>query len=412
VVTAAPTPLDPRVVRQIIHATLMRVLADAPRLFADLHDAVSSSAPQGLLDDPALAAEIERSNVAILAAWLQANLERPGEPVEPVLSPDTLDIVRDVARRGLEDSTYNYFRVGLAVASRHVMAAAFEQCSDPVLLRAALDAMLGSAAAYIDASVAALRTVVLEERAARATGHRGRRLEIVTELLEGATADTANASARLGFELGRPLLACILWTDTQDGPDSAVLEQVARDLAVACQVRSSLILPASAASVWAWLPTGRAIEVDVFRAIVMQTAGVRVAVGTPSQGVAGFRHSHLEAARTQRLMHRLGATSHVATYDEIRVAELAGRDEPAAAEFVSVVLGALAVAAPELRSTLRAVVASGFNSGSVAAELGVHRNTVLGRIRRAESLLPGGATRRWIDVALALELDRWLSSER
>ncbi|MBJ7471382.1 MAG: helix-turn-helix domain-containing protein [Solirubrobacteraceae bacterium] len=394
--------------RELIRGTLERVLDDAPALFAELHDAVAASAPAGLVADPALALEIERSNVAVLAAWLEANIRWPGEPVEPVLSADTLNIVRDVARRGLEDSTYNYFRVGLAVASQHIMHAAFALSTDPVVLREALATMLSSSADYIDRSISALREVIEQEREARSTGGRTRRLEVATALLEGEGADTALASSRLGFELGRPLLGSILWADPRTGPGVDGLERAARALAEACGARTPLVIPASAASVWAWLPTAQPPDAQTLRAQLSPVGEVRMAIGSTGMGVSGFRRGHLDAMQTQRVMHRLGHAVDLATHDEVRVVALAGSDEPAAGEFVAVVLGALATAAPELRSTLRSVVSSGFDTVTVAESLGLHRNTVLARVRRAENLLPPGWERRWIDIALALELDRWL----
>ncbi len=405
-VTERTPPLTPAA-RDLIRATLERVLADGPALFGELHEAVAASAPATLVADPALAAEIERSNVAILAAWVDATMRHPGEPVAPVLGAETLDIVRDVARRGLEDSTYNYFRVGLAVASRHIMEAAFERSSDPQVLREALSLMLSSSADYIDRSVAALRAVIEQEREARAVGGRTRRLEIAMALLEGDALPTETASARLGFELGRPLLGCILWADPSTGPGMEGLEKVARQLADAYEARSPLVISASAASVWMWLPTRFRPELSTLRAMVAETEGVQVAIGSTGNGVAGFRSGHRDALHTQRVMHRLGNAAVLATHEELRIVALAGADEVAADEFVAVVLGALASASPDLRSTLRAVIASGFDTAGVAERLALHRNTVLGRVRRAENLLPPGSEERWIDVAVALELDHW-----
>lgn len=398
-------------VADLIRATVARVVDRAPALFAQLHDAVAASAPEALLADPALAAEIERSNVVILAAWLEANLRQPGERVDPVLSADTLDIVRDVARRGLEDSTYNYFRVGQGVAAQYVMQAAFEESSEPALLRDALGIMLSSAAEYIDRSVTALREVIEQERKARATGGRTLRLEIVTTILGGEAIDTAQASARLGFELGRPLLGAILWTDPSSGLGIDALERLARRLADACGSRPPLLVPATTASLWAWLPTSRPAEPAALRTLVAQTPGVRVAIGSSAAGVAGFRRGHLDALQAQRVMHRHRVPLDFATHEDVRAVALAGGDEPAAAEFIAVTLGALAVAAPQLRYTLRAVIAAGFDTGRAAADLGLHRNSVLARLRRARPLLPAGHEERWIDVALALELDHWLGDQ-
>lgn len=404
---APPTPE----VRRLIGATIARVIDDGPALFTELHDAVAATAPDALVADPALADEIERSNIAILAAWLDANARAPGETVEPVLSPDTLDIVRDVARRGLEDSTYNYFRVGQGIAAQHVMQAAFAVSSDAELLRDALDVMLRSASGYIDRSVVALREVIEQERRLRASDGRTRRLDVITPILEGEDTDAARASARLGFELGRPLLACVLWSDANSGAGIEDLEGLARQLAEASGARPPLLVPATATSLWAWIPVAQPVDAGALRAQVERVPGVRVAVGTSGSGVAGFRRGHLDALETQRIMHRLGLRQAVATHAELRVVALAGTDETAARAFITVTLGSLADGPAVLRSTLRTMLAAGFDSKKVARELGLHRNTVLARLRRVQPLLPEGSSERWIDVGLALELDRWLVGE-
>lgn len=98
--------------------------------------------------------------------------------------------------------------------------------------------------------------------------------------------------------------------------------------------------------------------------------GVRVAVGSSGSGVAGFRHGHLDALEAQRMMHRLGLRLVVATHAEMRVVALAGADETTARAFIAVTLGPLASAPAVLRSTLRAMIAAGFDSGRVAGDLG------------------------------------------
>ena len=389
----------------LIRATAEQILANGLALFDDVHEAVHANTPSDLRDDPALILEIERSNAAILGHWVQEMTIRPGERVEPVRTADTMDFARDVARRDLEDMTLNYFRVGLGVASQYVMEAAFAASSDPVVLHEALAAMLRSSADYVDANVAFIRDVIAQERAALAADGRGRRLDVIAGILEGDAGDTTAASARLGFELGRPLLACILWTDAPDGVES--LSHLARELGRLVAARAVLQVPATAASVWAWIPTDRLPPRPAVAELLRVSPGARIALGSPGVGVAGFRAGHLEAARTQRVMHRLGSATPVASYEEIRAVALAGGDEPAAVEFARSVLGALADAPAVIRATARAVIEHGFDTTATARTLGVHRNTVLARMRRARELLPESGGERWIDIALALELDHW-----
>lgn len=386
-----------------------RMLDEVAGLFDEVHDAVLTYAPDELVADPALAAEIEQSNAAVLGHWLAEAMRDPGVFVEPVQTADTLNFARDVARRGLEDMTFNYFRVGLGVASRHVMEVAFSASDEPHVIREALEYMLRSSSDYVDRSAALIHGAIRDERALRAAGTRARRLEVVLELLEGERDDTASASRRLGFELDRPLVGVILWADPGAGVTAEAFESRARELADAVAARPPLVTQASAASVWAWLPVDGAPSLERLRRVMAGQPEMRGAIGSVERGLAGFRRSHHEAVRTQRVMHRLGAGTALASYAEVRVVALAGADEPAAAEFTNATLGRLATASPVLRATLRSLIANGFDTPAVAAELGVHRNTVLARVRRARGLLPEPAAVRWIDVALALELSHWQS---
>lgn len=398
-------PLSPDA-RALVHATAQQLLDDAEQLFGEVNAAVTSYAPTAVREDPAFTAEIERSNAAILGHWLAEVLRAPGASIEPVDTADTLDFARDVARRGLEDMTFNYFRVGLEVASRYVMEAAFARSDDPAVLREALAYLLGSSSAYVDRSAALIHQAVADERALLATGARKRRLDTILELLDGTTTDTGTASARLGFELERDLVACILWSETGQA-NTDELERAARAMADAAGARSALLVPASAAALWVWLPVEREPS-SALLAPIAAAAGVRVAIGEVGRGASGLRASHDAAAQTQRVMHRLGSSRHAAGAAEVRVVALAAADEPAASEFIRLTLGELAAAPAAVRDTLRCLVAHAFDTVTVAAVLGVHRNTVLARLRRARQLLPDAQAPRWIDVGLALELDRWL----
>ncbi len=395
---------------ELVREIAGEMLGGALSLFDEVHEAVMAYAPDDVAADPALAAEIEQSNAAILGHWLAEAHRNPGAFVAPVLTADTLNFARDVARRGLEDMTFNYFRVGLGVASRHVMETAFSVSGDPQVIREALDYMLRSSSEYVDRSAAAIHGAIREERSLRAAGIRARRLDVVLELLEGSADDTVSASRRLGYELDRALLAVILWADPSAGVPVDALEAVAGELAAIVGARRPLVVQSSAASIWVWLAADAVPEAAPMRRALAPVPEVRAAVGSVGSGLAGFRGSHHDAVRTQRVMYRLGASSVVATARDLRVVALAGADEPAAAEFTNATLGALAGAGPVLTDTVRCVIAHAFDTAAAAAELGVHRNTVLARMRRARTLLPEPAAIRWVDVALALELLHWRPS--
>jgi DNA-binding PucR family transcriptional regulator len=57
---------------------------------------------------------------------------------------------------------------------------------------------------------------------------------------------------------------------------------------------------------------------------------------------------------------------------------------------------------------VRVYIREGFSASRAARALFTHRNTVQGRLRRAEELLPGPLADHGLEVGLALEVLRWL----
>ncbi len=105
-------------------------------------------------------AEIERSNAAILAYWITEAARDPGAEIEPLRTDETgADHSRYRAAR-LRRSHGALLRVGLEVASRYVLDAAFATLSDPVLLRDTLAVIVASASRYIDRSIDMLRELM------------------------------------------------------------------------------------------------------------------------------------------------------------------------------------------------------------------------------------------------------------
>ncbi|HWX74507.1 MAG TPA: helix-turn-helix domain-containing protein, partial [Solirubrobacteraceae bacterium] len=119
-----------------------------------------------------------------------------------------------------------------------------------------------------------------------------------------------------------------------------------------------------------------------------------------------------DALATQRLMHNLRVEARVAHFQEIELVALVTEDLERAGEFVARTLGELAGAEWELRNTLRVYIREQFSAARAARALFAHRNTILGRLRRAEQLLPAPLEKRGLDVGLALEIQHWLGGPR
>jgi DNA-binding PucR family transcriptional regulator len=198
----------------------------------------------------------------------------------------------------------------------------------------------------------------------------------------------------------------VLWTDP-GAPDRPALSSAAEELRRRTVAPEILTVSASSFSLWVWLGGFGALG-DLTEPFA-GAPDIRCAIGSPGAGVDGFRRSHDEATAAQRLMMR-SAVGQIATFADVALAALAGRDEQAARGFIARTLGALETADAELRETVRVYIRAQYNAARTAELLFTHRNTVLNRIHRAESLLPEPLAVRGLEIGAALELHRWLGA--
>jgi DNA-binding PucR family transcriptional regulator len=396
-------------VAELIRDGVAALLEAQEELFAEIDDVTLANTEPAVRADPALVAAIRRTNRANLVHWAEANLRDPGAPVAPNLGPETLGIARDLVRRGLDASTLDAYRTGQNAAWRRWMATAFRLTDDPGELGELLDVSARSIFSFVDATLAGIGEQVARERERLRSGTHAERLEVVTLILEGAPIREDRAAARLNYALDRRHTAAIVFSAAAQ-PDQSALEEAAEALARSAGARRPLSVIASASALWVWVAGERDPDLDALGEALAVLDGPRIALGPPAFGVDGFRRSHLDALATQRLLHRAARGVRLATYDDVQVVALATHDEDRAQAFVERTLGPLATAGEELRDTLRTYLAEGSSATRAAPVLFTHRNTVLNRLERAQRLLPAPLEGRLLQIALALEITRWLGA--
>lgn len=354
--------------------------------------------------DPVLLAGTRRANRSVFSAWVESTVLRPGEPVEVRLSDHERTLARDFVRRGLHESAIASYRAAQAAAWTVWMRLAFAVTDDVDELRALLQASHHSINQYVEAVVLATEAVVQEEREALTRGTSAERREMVALLLDGAPVSQARAERVLGYRLSGPHTAAVLWTEDPDA-DAATLDEVVQGLATLTSGGRPLAVLVGHATRWLWARGWPAIE-DLER-VVARVEGARLAVGTPSSELEGFRRSHHDALRTQRVMDRLASHRSVVRHAEIELAALVADDPEPAERFVRRVLGDLVTADPTVADSLRVFIAERCTASRAAERLYVHRNTMLRRLAAAEELLPRPLDDDLIAVAAALEVLRW-----
>lgn len=393
---------------ELIRQTAQALVSAPPEALDELHEATLSAVyTQAIASDPVLAEGIRRSNRSNLMHWAAANLSHPGEPVAANLSTESLVIVRDGFRRGLDESAVlDAYRVGTNVAWRSWMQAAFTLTRDPDELCELLDVTSRSLTSFIDATIAGIGEQMQMEREALTRGTHAERRETVALILDGATISRQRAESRLGYRLEQHHTAAVIWGDDST-TNLADLDAAAEALTRTEGGQRALSVLASAATRWVWVPGPAGPDLASVAAAVDKLPGVQIAVGTTVAGIDGFRRSHLDAVATQRVMVRLGSAQRVARFTDVELVALVSADPEQADRFITHTLGDFASADSELRQTILTFIHHQCNASRAAEQMFLHRNTLLRRIARADELLPTPLADNSVHVAVALEALRW-----
>ncbi len=373
---------------------------------ADVDAATLADQHPALVGDPALVAEMRRSNRANFLFWAESIKRDPCGAVPPNPGPEPRIIARDLVRRGLDDSVLQAWRAGQNAAWRGWMKIAFALTTDAAELGELLDYSARSIFGYVDATTSLVTEQIGAERERLTTGSQAQRLETVTLLIEGSPIAAETAEHRLAYALGRTHVAAIVWSDHAE-PDIAVLDLTVEELAAACGARRPLRVAASVGALWVWLPTDEITDIAAVQTVLDENEDVYVAIGSAAGGLEGFRRSHLEALAAQRLLIRSRGVR-LACWEAVELVALASHDEARARAFVTRTLGALSDADGELQKTVRVYLHEQSNAARTASRMFTHRNTILSRIARAEQLLPKPLRNNSIEVAVALELAAWI----
>jgi DNA-binding PucR family transcriptional regulator len=337
------------------------------------------------------------------------SMVRHGIPVSATEAPVTaLEHARAMAARGRSvDVMLRFYRLGHAFFIERLHREIRDVISDPDALLAALEELERFAFGYIDAissQVAAEYVAELERRQNRA---RAVRTDMVRTLLAGTKVDLDAAERVLAHRLSGPQLAFVCWAPRGD----VDLAQVGSAVAGLLGSTRPLLQPDGAQALWGWVAGSAATEPSIEDVTAVLSAGgeaVHVAFGEPQPGAAGFRASHLEALRAQRVVDLSGRPAPSATrFGEVALVDALSRDIEAARSLVARELGPLAGTGAregEERAALLAVLDARGSLAAAAEALGVHRNTVLQRMRRAEDRRGRSAQQNALELHAALRL--------
>lgn len=406
-IAATPWKTPSPAVRELFRRGAEISLAAPPEWYEALDAATFPDvAGQSVADDPVLLAASRRTNRAGLAHWASSNIQHPGEPVPAYVSADLENTARELVRRGMPDFLMNSARSVQNVAWQLWMQIAFRLTRDPNLLEELLEVSARSIGAFFEANMRAVSALVQADRDARQRDSHLERRELVTLILDSGQVSPSLASHRLGYPMEQLHYAALIWSEAA-APELRQLEEAAEVLAQSAAAARPLIVLAGSATLWVWFAAPQPLDRRRVDMALRTLPNVRIALGSASRGMDGFRRSHLEAVTVQRVLGRLNAPAPVVSIEQVRLVALMTQDAKGARYFVSQTLGELASASPSLQRSLRAFLQQGCNLTAAAEALHTHRNTMQRRLDRAQALLPRPLADHRLDVSAALELLAW-----
>jgi DNA-binding PucR family transcriptional regulator len=294
------------------------------------------------------------------------------------------------------------YRLGQEVLFARAAELAVEEFADDESVRAL--ARIGALSfRFSDGAMSDVAQEYETQRELVIRGTLAQRASTLQALLAGRSIDIAAAERILGHRLDGAHIAIVAWS-TDAGLEGEAIAAAARELVRAIGDGRPLVMADAAGEVTIWTAPGQISSGPEIGATL--PSGVRAAIGRRGSGVDGFVTTKRQAdlARSVAAGHDGPA---VTFYDDVALATVLLRDRDAARAYAAEELGGLAArtrAAAELRETLSVYFASGHDQSRTAEVLGVHRNTVAKRLRRAEATLERPITARPRELEAALTI--------
>jgi hypothetical protein len=388
------------ITEELVAEAARRIEARLPALIPEMTDHFVQVIPEFRHDDAVrrLMVASTTANVEAIVTLLAHKIPEENITVPPAAA----EYARRFAQHGLSlEALLRAYRIGHNRFARWALAALAETATTPGELAAAANHLVLRTDLYIDRVAEALVEIYESERRrwdSRTDAARTAQLRIV---LDNESLGAQAAQDLIGVPLDDWHVAAVGWAE-DDTADLAAARRVLTD----CLGRSAVTVLVDDATLWAWASSPRRTAVDVEALSGRLTAAVRVTLGAPGCGLAGFRQSHREAVRARAVVQSApGAHQRVVRFDDVAVAALLTDQLSVLRVWVRRVLGELAeddAGTARLRQTVRALLSCGGSYTAAAALLHVHKNTVHYRVQRAEELRGRPLSDGRLDVEVAL----------
>lgn len=310
-----------------------------------------------------------------------------GEGDTSLASPESLEMARDLARRGMDLSEFfRAIRVGHAV-----LATAFFEAVTNLVPVSDLPSEFRNTSMLlfetIDDFIAVVTTAFRDEQRLWGASIAAAQYDLAKRIVEGEQVDLLQAEKVLCYPLAGRHRALIAGSVAGAGQiDHDLREVINRVLRCWGFPSASLVIPVGSNTVWAWAAVSSEAAHEPGTA-PPEFDGIHIVAGQIGSGVEGFRRTHLEARAVEGLVRLRSSFPHATiAHEDVDLDVLLLADQEAARQFIAHHLGPLATDDPrmgELRSTLRRYLDMDHSLAKVAAAEHISRNTVTYRVQQA-----------------------------
>ncbi|MEV6629097.1 ABC transporter substrate-binding protein, partial [Amycolatopsis sp. NPDC051114] len=292
--------VDEEVVSDRIRQIAATLADRAGELTGELVQLYAADLPQLVNDDERM--------VSLLSASVYQNIETALQIFRHGIDPATVDppaAAMEYARRLAQRGTpvFDLIRA-YDLGQAAMLDFGFQECirlvDDAALLGAMMRRLLKVAYEFITRVVRQLVTVYQDERDKWLLNRSAARAAKVVDLLgeNGGPPDVDAAEAVIGYRLRGTHVGMIVWHASEAHDVLSLLESVAGAvLERAGGQGRPLFVPRDEAGAWVWLPVASVRREHLDAALAEADPGVRVTVGDPGTGVAGFRDTHQQDLR-------------------------------------------------------------------------------------------------------------------
>ncbi|MDQ1488386.1 MAG: hypothetical protein QOD57_1555 [Actinomycetota bacterium] len=272
---------------------------------------------------------------------------------------------------------------------------------------AAMSELTERVSCYVDQVIEGLIDIYGTERRRWNSRTGAARAAQVRAVLENEGLADSSAQELLGVPLGVWHQAAIVWVPAGT-PDPGAALQAGNRLLNDISGRTPLTVLTDDQTMWAWLssPARPTLDGERLRSQLAAQPALRVALGAPGHGLAGFRASLREAARARRVAETATAPAdQLVEFDTVAVAALITDHPDDLRNWTARVLGGLAAGdagTAELRKTVQVFLQHGGSFTEAAARLHLHKNTVHYRVKKAEQIRGRPLADDRLDVEVAL----------